>query len=167
MSLPALLTRLFILAAAGMLAGANWLEGYLPVSLAILGLALLGLLFLQWGWSWVVSLLLVLFTASAAVGFYLELHPAWLVGATLLSLAAWDLEHFARRLKNTGQVINPAKLVRSHLLRLLWVSLLGLALVGITYLIRLQFTFGLAALLALLAIAGLSQTITFLRRTSD
>jgi hypothetical protein len=167
MRLPALLTRLFILAAAGMLAGAYWLDGYQPVSLAIIALALLGLLFLQWGWSWVVSLLLVLLTASAAVGFYFELHPAWLVGGTLSSLAAWDLEYFARRLKNAGRVIAQSSLVKSHLLRLLRVSLLGVVLVGITYLIRLQFTFGLAALLALLAVAGLSQAIAFLRRTGD
>jgi hypothetical protein len=167
MNLPALLARFFILAAAGLLAGVYWLAVYQPVSLVIVGLALLGLLFLQRGWYWVVSLLLVLYTGSAAAGFYLELQPAWLAGAALSILAAWDLEYFARRLKNAGRVVAQSGFIRSHLLRLSWVSLLGLALFAIPNLIRLQFTFGLAVLLALLAVYGLSQGIAYLRRTSN
>jgi hypothetical protein len=165
MKLPALLARFFILAAAGLLAGAYWLADYQSVALITLGLVFLSLLFLQKGWVWLASLLLSLYIAGAAVGFYLELQPAWLVGATLSALAAWDLEYFSRRLYKAGLVINQAGLIKAHLLRLAWVGLLGLALFGITNLIQFQFTFGLAVVLALLAVFGLSQGIAYLRRT--
>jgi hypothetical protein len=167
MSVPSLMARLFIAISAGMLASAYWLGGYLPVSLIALGLAISGLLFLQRGWSWVVSLLLALNIGVAATGFYLELSPALLVSGALSALAGWDLEYFARRLKNAGRVIAQPSLVWAHLLRLLWVSLLGLVLFGISYLIHLHFTFGLAVLLALLAVLGLSQGIGFLRRAGN
>jgi hypothetical protein len=167
MKLPALLARFFILAAAGLLAGAYWLADYQPVSLISLGLVSLSLLFLRKGWGWLAPLLLALYIGGAAVGFYLELQPAWLVGATLSALAAWDLEYFARRLHKAGLVIDQAGLIKAHLLRLAWVGLLGLALFGTTNLIQLQFTFGLVVFLALLAVFGLSQGITYLRRAGD
>ena len=167
MNLPALLARLFFVASGALLASAYWLAGYQPISLVTLGLSLMGLLFLQRRWSWIASLLLALYTGIAATGFYLELQPAWLLSGALFSLAAWDLEYFARRLKNAGQVIAQPMLVRAHLLRLSWVSLLGLVLFVITYLIRFQFTFGLAILLALLAVYGLSLGIAYLVRTGN
>jgi hypothetical protein len=37
--------------------------------------------------------------------------------------------------------------------------------VGLTYLIQVEFTFGLAVVLAILAVIGLSQGIAFLRRS--
>jgi hypothetical protein len=165
MKLPALLARFFILVAAIFLAGAYWLADYQSISLIMLGLVFLSLLFLQKGWFWLASFLLSLYIAGAAVGFYLELQPPWLVGATLSALAAWDLEYFSRRLHKAGLVIDQVGLIKAHLLRLVWVSLLGLALFVITNLIQLQFTFGLAVVLALLAVFGLSQGIAYLRQT--
>ena len=165
MNLPALLARLFIFISGALLANVYWLAGYRPLSLAVMGLALLGLIFLKRMWTWITSLLLALNTGLAAGGFYLKFQPAWLVSSVLFALAAWDLEYFARRLNKAGQVMAQTKLVRAHLLRLLWVSLLGLALFAITYLIRFQFTFGWAILLALLAVYGLSLGIAYLHRT--
>jgi hypothetical protein len=167
MSFPALIARLFIVTAAGLLAGSYWLAGYLPVSLAILALALLSLLCLLRRWSWSVSILMVLYTAIAATGFYLELRPAWLASSVVLTLAAWDLVYFARHLQFAGLVASPSRLILAHLLRLLWVTLLGSALFWVAYQIRLQFTFGLAILMASAAIYGLSQGIAYLRRSGN
>jgi hypothetical protein len=165
MKLPALLARFFIILAALFLAGAYWLADYQSVSLITLGLVFLSLLFLQKGWVWHVSPLLSLYLAGAAAGFYLELQPAWLVGAALSALAAWDLEYFSRRLHKAGLVIDQAGLIKAHLLRLVWVGLLGLTLFGISNIIQFQFSFGLAVVLALLAVFGLSQGIAYLRQT--
>ncbi len=165
MRLPVWLTRGFLVLAALLLGAGFWLRVYQPVSIALLALAVVGLVFLWRGWGWFLSVLLLLFTGTAAAGFYLDVAPAWLVLGTQAALLAWDQEHLARRIKNAGRVESLSEITRTHLARLAWVSLSGLFLVGLTFLIQVEFSFGVAVLLAVLAVLGVSQGIAYLRRT--
>ena len=164
MKLSSFLTHFFILAGAIQLGYAYQQAGFIIPAILLVVLALLTILFLHKGWRWAMSGLLVLANLFAALGFMLDLSPILLISGALSTLLAWDLEHFTRRLKSAGQVLGEARLVRAHLIRLFSAGLLGLALFGITFLIRFQFTFALAILLALLAVFGLSQLIAYLLR---
>jgi hypothetical protein len=165
MSLPVWLARLFLITAGLLLGAGFWLAGYLPVAIALAVLPVLGLAFLWRGWGWSFSILLVLFTGSATAGFYLDVAPTWLVLGTLLALLAWDQEYFASRIKYAGRVESLSMLTKAHMARLTWVSIFGLFLVALTFLVQLEFTFGVAVLLAVLAVLGLSQGIAYLGRT--
>lgn len=167
MSLPKWLSSFFLILAAIFLGTGFWLTGYLPLSLTMAALTLIGLFFLWKGWGWILSVLLVLYTGLSAAGFYLDVAPAWLVLGALAALIAWDQEHLALRMKNAGEIKDLAKLVKNHLARLGWVSLASLLLVWLTFLIQVEFTFGAAVLLAVLAVLGLSQGIGYLRRTGS
>jgi len=81
-----------------------------------------------------------------------------LVGV-VAALAAWDLGHFARRLRGAGVITHPAELTHAHLRRLATVVATGLLLGGIALGIRVELTFGWAMLTAALAIIGLSSLI--------
>lgn len=165
MSIPFWTSRLFLICASILLAAGYWLSGYAQISLALAILPIIGLIFLWRGWGWVLSILLAIFSGLAAAGFYLEVEPAWLVLGIVAALVAWDQEHLSARIKSAGRIDSQSMLIRKHWIRLGWVCLAGLLLVGLTYLIQVEFTFGLAVFLAILAVIGLSQGIAFLRRS--
>jgi hypothetical protein len=165
MNLPAWLTRIFLVLAAILLGAGFWPTKYFPASFALLAMAAIGLVFLWRGWGWFLSILLVLFTGSAAAGIYLEVTAVLMYLGLLAILLAWDQEHFASRIKSTGRVGSLASLTKAHYMRLAWVSLAGLFLVGLANLVQIEFTFSIAVLLASLAVLGLSQGIAYLRRS--
>jgi hypothetical protein len=165
MRIPFWTSRLFLICASILLAAGYWLGGYVQISLALAILPIIGLITLWRGWGWVLSILLAIFSGLAAAGFYLDVEPAWLVLGIVAALVAWDQEHLSSRIKSAGRIDSQAMLIRKHWVRLVWVCLAGLLLVGLTYLIQVEFTFGLAVVLAILAVIGLSQGIAFLRRS--
>jgi hypothetical protein len=165
MSIPFWTSRLFLICSSILLAAGFWLGGYVQIALALAILPIIGLFSLWRGWGWILSILLTVFTGLAIAGFYLEVDPAWLIFGTLAALVAWDQEHLFRRIKSAGRIDSQSMLIRKHWIRLGWVCLACLVLVGLTFLIQVEFTFGLAVFLALLAVIGLSQGIAFLRRS--
>jgi hypothetical protein len=82
----------------------------------------------------------------------------------IAALSAWDLDHLTQRVKNASQVGERHDLEQRHLWRLLIVDGLGLLLAEAALHIRVRLDFGLALLLGLLSIVGLSQALRFLRR---
>jgi hypothetical protein len=165
MSIPFWTARLFLISASILLAAGYWLGGYVQIALALAILPIIGLIFLWKGWGWVLSILLAIFSGLAAAGFYLDVEPPWLISGILAALVAWDQEHLSRRIKSAGRIDAQSMLIKKHWIRLGWLCLAGLLLVGLTYLIQVEFTFGLAVVLAILAVIGLSQVIAFLRRS--
>jgi thiosulfate reductase cytochrome b subunit len=89
-----------------------------------------------------------------------------LVG-TLAALAAWDLDHFERRLRTAQRVEAQGALIRAHLRRLSIVAGLGLTLGGIALSVQVEITFGWALLLGLLAFLALSGVIAFGQRERE
>ncbi len=122
----------------------------------------LGLLWLagDWrGWDWVAEPCLVGWVVLAAFGVWLGVVAGWMLLGVVAALAAWDLSHFAARLRRAGAITPPPGLTRDHLRRLALVAAAGLLLGGIALGIRVELTFGWALLAAALAVIGLSSLL--------
>ncbi|HEY43089.1 MAG TPA: DUF4175 domain-containing protein [Anaerolineae bacterium] len=147
---------------AGYALGESWIW-----ALPILGFSALWLLGQRRGLKWVPSLGLLLFIGLAAIGLWLTLAPGLMLLGMIATLAAWDLENFLRRVEGAERVDHRNDLERRHLRRLLMVEGSGTLLAVAALSVDVNFGFGSALLLGLLAIVGLSRTIGFLRRESD
>lgn len=113
------------------------------------------------------GLMMVTFILAGAGGILAGI-PGWLgILAVVAALGAWDLDHLLRRLAVAGRVDYASGLARAHLRRLALVEgagfLAGLAAV----VIRGRLPFWLEALLALLAVLGLSRVIQFVRSQAE
>lgn len=148
--------------ALGYATGQRWIE-----ALLMLAWGTLWLLGQRRGWGGVASLVLFLFTGAAALGLLLGLGSGWMALGVAAALCAWDLDHFARRLRSAGRVERAHELERRHLLRLLVVSGLGFLLMSVALGLQLELGFGAAVFLGLLVVISLGQLVGLLRRESD
>jgi hypothetical protein len=122
----------------------------------------IGLLWLagDWrGWDWTADPCLTGWVGLAAFGAWQGLPAGWMLLGVVAALAAWDLGHFAMRLRSAGAITQPAELTRAHLHQLAIVVAAGLLLGGIALGIRVELTFGWAILIAALAVIGLNRLI--------
>jgi hypothetical protein len=78
-----------------------------------------------------------------------------MLAGVVAALAAWDLDHFAQRLRGAGRVVGEAELVQAHMLRLLPIVLIGLLLGAVGLGLQIELRFGWALLLGALAVLGL------------
>ena len=102
-----------------------------------------------------------LFIYGAAA--YLPL--GWLLVGVVMLLVAWDLSEFSERLSRLAPERVSPKLVRSHIMRLCYVSGVGLGLGGLGMVIKVRLGFGITIILGLLVFVGLSGAVRFLRRS--
>ncbi len=153
--------------AAGALALGYGLSGLWTWMLLVLALGLLWLLGQRRGWGWMASAVLVLFVIAAASGLWFGLVAGWMLSGVVAALSAWDLDHFALRLRSVERVEGAHELERRHLRRLLIADGLGLLLAALALRVEIELSFGVALLLGLFAVLGLGQVIGFLRRESD
>ncbi len=157
-------TILSIILTTAALGASYGLGGRWAGMLAILSVGLVWLL-AQWrDWGWIASLALVFSVGAAVFGLWLGMRTGWMLCAVGAALSAWDLDHFAQRLRSVGRVEGQRALERRHLQRLLVVDALGLLLAALATALRLRLGFGAALLLGGLAVLGLSRVIGFLRR---
>lgn len=154
--------RLLTLLCAGLATLALAL-GYASSALWGIGSAVaLGLLWLagDWrGWDWANDVCLAGWVGLAAFGAWQGLPAGLMLLGVVAALAAWDLGHFAARLRDAGAITPPSELTRDHLRRLAGVAGAGLLLGSIALGVRVELTFGWALLAAALAIIGLSRLI--------
>lgn len=147
------------LAAASLVAG-GLSKGVWQVVVGALALAALWWLTQRREAGWRVHVFGPLFLLGSAVGvLWPGLSPALMLAAVLFSLAAWDLDHYLRRVERLEGVDDSPALQKAHLRRLLLVLALGALLGGVALLAPLRLGFGPAVLLALLAVVGLSRLI--------
>ena len=154
--MTAKLARGAILLSGGLLAGAllpaRWAVTWSGLGLVLLLIALwIGSYFARW--DRIPAFGLVGVTGLAVAGLYFGLDATLIAAALVLALVGWDLDLFARRLRDFAWV-DPG-VVRSHLRATAAVAALalGLALLGLH--VRLTLSFGLALLLAVAMIASL------------
>jgi hypothetical protein len=139
------------------------LAGLWGGALSVTASGLLWLLGRRRDWDWMASVVLIFLVGAAAGGLWLDLGAGWMLIGVVAALSAWDLDHFARRLRAVGRVEGARDLERRHLLRLLIVDGLGLLLAAVALKIKVGLSFGAAFLLGLLAVVGLSRAVLFLR----
>lgn len=157
--------------AAGALGLSHGLAGRWVEVTAVVALALLWLVGRRCGWGWRADLGLVGFTVAAAPGLGRKPDDIWMLVGAVAALCAWDLDHFARRLRHAAWDRVSAQrretMERAHLGHLLPVAAVGLLLAMAALRVEVHLTFFMALLLALLALIGLSWAIGLLRRAGD
>ncbi len=118
-------------------------------------------------WNLVAPVALVGFVVAAAVGLWMGLPAGWMLVGVVAALSAWDLDHFAQRLRGVERVEMQPALEQLHLRRLVSANGLGLLLAGMALVVQYKFSFDVALVLGLVAVLGLSQMVSYLRRESD
>jgi len=157
-----------ILSAAGGLAVVYIVHGWWPLALPVAAVGLLWGLGSGQGRRWPAEVGLLLLIAAAGTGLLglgLSIWESFL--AVVLTLTAWDLDHFQRQFQGVSRTAATARVERSHLLRLLLVAVGSAAVAGVASAFQLQFGTGLAALLAALVVCAIGEAIAFFRRESD
>jgi len=157
----AIITAALSLAVGFVLAGIYW---GLPVILMIAALWLTGE---RRGWHWAGNVGLLLFIILTIMGLMLKIFAFSGMVTAGAALIGWEISHFNQYLAGVNKVINEPAIERKHQQRILTVAGAGLITAAIAATIQVNFGFGMALLLGLVAIAGLSLAIGFLRRESD
>ena len=107
---------------------------------------------------------LLVFTGIAAWGLYQGLS-AWLaLVGVLLALAAWDMGRFMRRQALVLNNVAAARMERTHLVRLGLALGGGLLLGGLTLVVRIQFDFGLALVIGIIAVVAVGRLVVNVNR---
>jgi hypothetical protein len=115
-------------------------------------------------WNWFSTGGIFLTLGFAAYGLWIDLSTGWMLAGALGGLMAWDLADFMSRMRSAPKSENMDNLQKRHLARLTIVAVLGLVLASIAMAVRMEFTFEWLAVLALVAILGISQVVTWLRK---
>jgi hypothetical protein len=147
------------LLALGFYSAGNWLGA--TVTVLIGGLWLAGL---YRDWSGTAALGLLGAVAMAAMGARSAVAVPILLASVVVALIAWDLQRFLRRLGASGQVIDQSALVRAHLRWSLCAAGVGLSLGLVAPLMVVPLPFGVALLLSVLLLFGVSRAIGRLNR---
>jgi len=137
------------------------------LDLVVQGLLAFGLFWVYAGWKrWnlVSSAGILILVALAGYGLWIELSTGWMIAGTLGGLLAWDLSEFMRRMDVAPDSEDMSGMQRRHIARLTLVAVLGLSLASIAMLVRVEFTLEWMMLLSLIAVLGLTQLVTWLRR---
>ena len=151
-----------ILVSVSALATAYAVEGFLIPAAVILGVGLPWLLKgRSWG-GWIAWLTTGVLALASVIGAALGANAWFLVIGLVAALSAWDLDTFARQLWSVDEVAQ--ELESRHLARLLFVDVLSLVLTGLALTVELQLSFGVAVVLALVALVALSRAIGLLGR---
>jgi TRAP-type C4-dicarboxylate transport system permease large subunit len=108
--------------------------------------------------------LLLGYTLLVMGGIWTGVWPGWLLLGTCAALASWDLEFFIHRLRDVLDEGEREEMRRIHLQRLGFALFAGLVLAGAALVFHYQLTFGLAVVVAFLAIAALARFIAFFRQ---
>jgi hypothetical protein len=153
--------------AAAVLAVGYGLHGMWQGAAVALATGVLWLVGQRRRWKRVAAVALVIWVGAAAIGLEMGVGGGWMLVGVVAALVAWDLDHFAWRMRVVGRVQDADVLARRHLRRSLAVAALGLFLGAAALSLRIRLGFAVAFLLALLALVGLSRVVGFLRYQGD
>jgi len=124
-------------------------------------------LFAVWQrWRWFAYVGLIFNFIVAALGLWLlNFSPGWMFAGAIGGLLAWDLTDFSYRLRFATDEERRGFETR-HLVRISFLAILGFGLTSIAMIIKWQFNFDWALLLAIVASFGILQLIIWLRKRS-
>ena len=93
--------------------------------------------------------------------------PGWMIVGLVASLAGWDLEYFIHRLRDVRDPDMVADMIKSHLRRLGLVLGVGLLVTGAVLAVHYRLTFGMAIVVTLLAVVGLTRFIGLVKHIQN
>ena len=115
-------------------------------------------------WRWFAYIGLLFNFLAAALGLWLlNFPPGWTFAGAIGGLMAWDLTDFSYRLRFATDEERRGFEMR-HLVRVSILALLGFGLASLAMLIKFQFNFDWALLLAIMAAFGIVQLVAWLRK---
>lgn len=146
--------------------------GYLQVGLPVFARWILFFgaiwLFAVWQrWRWFASVGLIFSFLAAAVGlWFLNFAPGWMFAGAIGGLLAWDLTYFQVRLLYAASDEERRTMEARHFVRVSAIAILGFLLASLAMVVKLQFNFQWALLLAVVAILGVTQVVRWFRKRS-
>jgi len=149
----------FVLAGFGLPAWVYFRFGFPVWSIAIVLVAAVWMLAFQQGWSIYPAAGLVLGLAANAAASWLHPQPDALILSALLTLAAWDLDLFRRRLRLAGPQDDIGGLVRRHLKGLLVFLFCAAAISLLALWFPLKLAFWVGVVLLVIVFAGLVELV--------
>ena len=90
-------------------------------------------------WDWFPTVALIIVILASALGLWLDLHAGWMIGASIFSLAFWDLTELDRQTRAMPKA-EMRKIEQIHLARLGFLTMLGLAFASLLLFLRSQLT---------------------------
>ena len=115
-------------------------------------------------WRWFAYVGLLFNFLAAALGLWLlNFSPGWMFAGVIGGLMAWDLTDFSHRLRFASDKERSGFEAR-HLARISILAIFGFGLASLAMLIKFQFNFDWALLLAIVAAFGIIQLVTWLRK---
>jgi hypothetical protein len=136
--------------------------GYFSYGLVFLCVDILWIVGLLRRWDWVSTLGVCIAFGGAAWGMYLGVAPAFLITAALFSLIAWDLEHFAARLRLAAAEDDTDRLEHQHLMRLAFMVVIGGGLSFGAMAVHVKIPFELTVVLVILMVWGIGRVVSWL-----
>ena len=142
-----------------------FLEDYWQLVFAIVGLGVVWFIGEGKGWRGLPEAGLIIFIGLAALGLYLEKPAFLMLLGSIVALVTWDLSLFARRLAQAEWIENDVTVRRTHWQRLAMTAGLGLLLSGLALGVAIPMSFGVAIILGLLAVVGLSWVVGSIKQS--
>ena len=116
-------------------------------------------------WTWFAAIGLIFnFLVAAAGLWFLNFPPGWMLAGAIGGLLAWDLTYFRYRQRFVASDEERLAMEGRHLVRVSVLALLGFLLASLAMAFKLQFNFEWALLLAVVAILGITQLVTWFRK---
>ncbi len=154
-----------IMLGIGSLAWGYFQAGMLDFTRGILAFGALWLLAVWQRWRWFATVGLIFCFLGAALGLWLlNFPPGWMFAGSIGGLLAWDLTWFRYRQRFVASDEERGAMEGRHLVRLSVLALLGFLLASLAMAVKLQFNFEWALLLALVAILGTLQLVSWFRK---
>lgn len=130
------------------------------VWMLVLGFGILGFFWIGFSQRYrFMGLAFALCIAGIAAAAGLDVGIGWLLVGITAALAAWDLEAFGARMAGVARIEHEHALVWDHLRRLAMVCGAGLLLATLASLVRIRLSFGVALVLASIAVLGLGYVL--------
>ena len=150
---------------SGSLAWGYWQVGLPQFARWILIFGAVWLVAVWQRWRWFAAIGLIFNFLVAALGlWFLNFPPGWMFAGAIGGLLAWDLTYFQYRMRYVADDAERRGMEGRHFVRLSALALLGFAFASVAMAVKLQFNFEWALLLAVVAILGITQLVTWFRR---
>lgn len=116
-------------------------------------------------WRWFAYVGLTFNFLAAALGlWFLNFPPGWMFAGAIGGLLAWDLTSFLYRLRFSASDEERHVVETRHLRRISLLAMIGFGLASLAMIVKLRFNFEWALLLAVVAVLGIAQLVTWFRK---
>ncbi len=116
-------------------------------------------------WRWFAHIGLAFSFLCAALGlWFLNFAPGWMFAGAIGGLVAWDLTDFRYRQRYAASDAERRNVETQHLFRITVLALLGFGVASVAMILKFQFNFEWAFVLAVVAVVGITQMVSWFRK---